>query len=259
MHLASRGRKTFVLSFHSAGSCPRCMAYCCCCYCCQLSNLTPLSLSLSHFNTFPLFLRFKCFSEWVQVLLEVRENICHTSPLIVCLCTCCQLFICLRHIWSCAVSVAVAVAVFLNVSDGWRNVTDTQTLLYSRAKVFPTVTPATCHNFLSDFLADCLICNKCRLCPPFDGTDGRWRLAWPEPRQCRQRQRWRRRRRRPPFLPKRTRNCYWFYISLLFEGVLCFMKCASSGFACPVNKQADSQQTALRGSLSGGPRGGGNS
>lgn len=43
-----QGQKHFVLSFHSAGSCPRCMAGCCCCYCCQLSNLSPLSLSHTH-------------------------------------------------------------------------------------------------------------------------------------------------------------------------------------------------------------------
>lgn len=227
------------------------MACCCCCYyCCQLSNLSPLSLSLS-LKHIALFLRFKCFSKWVRVLLEVRENICHTSPLIVCLCTCCQLFICLRHICSCAVSVAVAVSVGYKCI--WRLAQrhwHTNFALLASQRLPPS--PATCHNFLSDFLADCLICNKCRLCPPFDGTDGRWRLAWPETQDS----------GRggdvgvgDRILPKRTRNCYWFYISLLFEGVLCFMKCASSGFACPVNKQADSRQTALRGSLLGGPRG----
>lgn len=47
------GAETFVLSFHSAGSCPRCMAgCCCCCYCCQLSNLSPLPLA--HSQTFAL-------------------------------------------------------------------------------------------------------------------------------------------------------------------------------------------------------------
>lgn len=74
MHLASRGRKTFVLSFHSAGSCPRCMACCCCCYCCQLSNLSPLPLSLTSTHSLSFYALSASASEFESCLKSEKTS-----------------------------------------------------------------------------------------------------------------------------------------------------------------------------------------
>lgn len=44
---------------------------------------------------------------------DSSENICHTSPLIVCLCTCCQLFICLWKNWGSSCSCISWIQMYL--------------------------------------------------------------------------------------------------------------------------------------------------
>lgn len=68
------GAETFVLSFHSAGSCPRCMACCCCCYCCQLSNLTPLSLSLTSTHSLSFYALSASASEFESCLKSEKTS-----------------------------------------------------------------------------------------------------------------------------------------------------------------------------------------
>lgn len=112
-----------------------------------------------------------------------------------------------------------------NVFDGWRSVTDTQTLLCSRAnKVFPQ-SRCVCHNFLSNFLADCLICNKCRLCPcrltaPTDAGDLRDLTAAEVAASA----------SATAFYQSAPVIVIDFTLVFFLRGsVLCFIKCASSG------------------------------